>query len=183
MKIRILPIGKIETEITPLQEDLTHIFPKTTCTIIPETLPTPEDTYNPERRQYNSNRILNKIRNYPSQEETAHKILGMVDIDIYVPNLNFVFGQAECPGKAALISLYRLNPEFYGQPSNPQLFRERITKEAVHELGHTLGLRHCTNPSCVMHFSNSIPQTDRKQSLFCTPCHTKTRKIINHLEE
>ncbi|HVP27089.1 MAG TPA: matrixin family metalloprotease, partial [Candidatus Bathyarchaeia archaeon] len=86
---------------------------------------------------------------------------------------NYVFGEAESPGKAALISLYRLKPEFYGKKPNTELFIERSTKEAVHEIGHTLGLNHCSNPFCVMYFSNSIFETDRKQSLFCNKCYLK----------
>lgn len=182
MKIGILRIGKVDSNvISRIQENLNMTFPKSTCTLIPKTLPPPEEDFNNTRQQYNSNNILRKIRNYAEKEKTIDKILGIADIDIFVPNLNFVFGEAECPGKAALISLWRLRPEFYKQPSNTGLFTARTTKEAVHELGHTLGLRHCSNPFCVMYFSNSIFETDRKQSLFCTKCHSKAEKTIDSL--
>jgi archaemetzincin len=92
-----------------------------------------------------------------------------------------VFGEAECPGKAALISLWRLRPEYYGSSPKIELFVERGTKEALHELGHTLGLRHCSNPFCVMYFSNSIFETDRKQSLFCNKCFLKVEKALENL--
>ncbi len=182
MKLGILRIGKIDSHVTSrIQENLTIIFPKSTCTLIPETLSVPEETFNKTRQQYSSNSILSRIRNYAKKDITIDKILGIVDIDIFVPNLNFVFGEAEYPGKAALISLWRLKPEFYEQPSNNELLIERSTKEAVHELGHTLGLKHCSNPFCVMYFSNSIFETDRKQSLFCSKCHFKVEKTVNSL--
>lgn len=182
MKLGILRIGKIDSHVTSrIQENLTIIFPKSTCTLIPETLSVPEETFNKTRQQYSSNSILSRIRNYAKKDITIDKILGIADIDIFVPNLNFVFGEAEYPGKAALISLWRLKPEFYEQPSNNELLIERSTKEAVHELGHTLGLKHCSNPFCVMYFSNSIFETDRKQSLFCSKCHFKVEKTVNSL--
>lgn len=182
MKLGILRIGKIDFHvISRIQENLIIIFPKSTCTLIPETLSVPEETFNKTRQQYSSNSILSRIRNYAKKDITIDKILGIVDIDIFVPNLNFVFGEAEYPGKAALISLWRLKPEFYEQPSNNELLIERSTKEAVHELGHTLGLKHCSNPFCVMYFSNSIFETDRKQSLFCSKCHFKVEKTVNSL--
>jgi archaemetzincin len=181
MKIGILRIGKIDSHvISRIQENLNTTFPNTTSTLIPETLPILEEAFNNTRQQYNSNNILKKVRSY-AEEENMDKILGIADIDIFVPNLNFVFGEAECPGKAALISLWRLRPEFYGQPSNTELFTDRSTKEAVHELGHTLGLRHCSNPFCVMYFSNSIFETDRKQSLFCSKCYFKVEKTVDSL--
>jgi hypothetical protein len=86
------------------------------------------------------------------------------------PGLNFVFGLADPSSRCAIISLARLYPEFYGQPRNPGLFKARAVKEAVHELGHLLGLGHCPDPACVMAFSNSLGDTDRKGPGFCAPC-------------
>jgi archaemetzincin len=90
-----------------------------------------------------------------------------------------VFGEAECPGKTAVISVHRLKPEFYERKPDEDLLLERTTKEAVHELGHTFGLQHCPNPFCVMYFSNSIFETDRKQSLFCNKCTTNLSNITS----
>ncbi|MFQ6038426.1 MAG: hypothetical protein ACE5LV_07400 [Candidatus Aminicenantales bacterium] len=98
---------------------------------------------------------------------------------MYVPQLNFVFGEAELEGHFDVISLIRLRQSFYGLPENRGLFLERAVKEAVHELGHTFGLRHCPDPRCVMHFSNSLLDTDRKEASFCTRC----RKLLKERKE
>jgi archaemetzincin len=99
------------------------------------------------------------------------KILGIVDRDLYVPELNFVFGLAHTKG--AVISLTRLRQGFYDLPENESRFHQRVLIEAVHELGHTYGLGHCNNPHCVMFFSNSLTDTDRKGSKFCNNCKGK----------
>ena len=177
MEIGILRIGKVDSHaLNRIKENLNMAFPKSKCTLIPETLPLQEETFNKTRQQYSSTNILNRVSNYAKKEKVLDKVLGVMDVDIFVPNLNFVFGEAECPGRAALISLCRLRPKFYGAAPNMELFVQRSTKEAVHELGHTLGLRHCLNPFCVMYFSNSISETDRKQSLFCNRCRLKVEK-------
>jgi archaemetzincin len=97
-------------------------------------------------------------------------ILGVTGVDLTVSGLNFVFGLADPASRAAIISLARLYPEFYGQPRDPRRFKERALKEAVHELGHLWGLGHCPDPACVMSFSNSLADTDRKGPGFCPAC-------------
>jgi len=101
---------------------------------------------------------------------TFEKILGIVDHDLYVPELNFVFGEAS--PRVADISLTRLRQDFYNLSQDQSLFYKRALTEAVHELGHTYGLGHCEDPRCVMFFSNSLIDTDRKGSEFCPKCKT-----------
>ncbi len=107
------------------------------------------------------------------------KNIVVTDLDLFSYPLNFVFGQAHLAGRASVISTYRLNPDFYecdgGQPSisdemYEHMYRERVAKEAVHEVGHMLGLRHCTNNRCVMSFSPTIAEVDIKDKYLCPHC-------------
>jgi archaemetzincin len=175
MRIGILLVGKTDSEIlNRIAENLRIFFIEAEIAIKSEVLPIPEEAFSKTRQQYRSDIILNAVRGI-AEKSGLVRVLGVADVDLFVPRLNFVFGQAECPGKAALISLFRLRPEFYGRPSNAQVTIDRAMKEAVHEIGHTLGLKHCANPFCVMYFSNSIFETDRKQSLFCNKCYLKAQ--------
>ena len=178
-RIGILPIGQVDSEIlSRVQESLSTIFTEAKVTMTAETLSIPSETFSRTRKQYRSDVMLAAIRIYGEKQKDFERVLGVADVDIFIPRLNFIFGQAECPGKAAIISLFRLRPEFYGKPPNSQVVIDRGTKEAVHEIGHTLGLMHCENPYCAMYFSNSIFETDRKQSLFCNKCYLKTQSTV-----
>jgi archaemetzincin len=97
-------------------------------------------------------------------------ILGVTNVDLTVPGLNFIFGLADPASRGAIISLARLYPEYYGQPRDPGLFKARALKEAIHELGHLWGLGHCPDPACIMFFSNTLADTDRKGPGFCSRC-------------
>ena len=172
MRIGVSSVGYVdEAVLLRIRDSLARVFPDATFSVNEEKLPLREETFDKKRRQYQSHIILSEVQSCAVKKTRLERVLGVVDADIFVPKLNFVFGEAACPGKAALISLWRLKPEFYGEPPNMELFLERALKEAVHEIGHTLGLRHCPRTSCVMHFSNSISDTDIKQNLFCDKCH------------
>ena len=184
MRIGILRIGETNAGIiSGIKENLTKVFVYATCFLIEETVPLRNDAFDETRGQYKSHAILNEVHSFVARKEGLNRVLGVVDADIFGPKLSFVFGEATCPGKAALISLWRLKPEFYGDAPNELLFLERTLKEAVHELGHTLGLEHCPQSLCVMHFSNSILDTDAKQELFCKDCHLQATISIERLRQ
>ncbi len=125
--------------------------------------------YNPQRKQYFSSKLLASLR----KSERKERVVGITDVDLYVPRLNFVFGEADTVSGTAIVSLYRLRQEYYGLAPDEALFLERATKEIVHELGHTFGLGHCSNNKCVMHFSNGLADTDVKEAYFCDRCRPK----------
>jgi archaemetzincin len=179
MKIGILQIGQFSSDVlVELKERLVKIFPDSVAYVIGEVLRIPEAAYDKKRGQYSSSRILDEVRVYAAKHSEFHRVLGVADVDIYTAGLNYVFGEAFTPGPAALISLHRLKPKFYGEDADKAVFSQRALKEAVHELGHTLGLGHCPRSLCVMHFSNSIFDTDKKQSLFCDQCYLEASIAI-----
>lgn len=170
MRLAVLRVGPVDVNIAKtIQKSLRKAFPEVTCSVLEQEMSIPQGAYSSRRRQYNSSKILMRLRNYV-QDLDADRILGVTDVDLYAAGLNFVFGEAECPGIVAIISLSRLRQEFYGHASDRRLFAERCVKEAVHEVGHTVGLSHCRDSSCVMFFSNSILDTDRKGESFCDRC-------------
>lgn len=169
MGILLVAVGKLDRRvIEELKKSLIKVINKEVS--LGRELPEPDYAYNKKRNQYLSTAILKTLieqREFNSFE----KILGIVDHDLYVPKLNFVFGEAT--HKAAVISITRLRQEFYHLPRDPTLFQKRVLTEAVHELGHTYGLGHCKDPQCVMFFSNSLRDTDRKGFNFCERCKGK----------
>ena len=124
--------------------------------------------FNRERQQYDSKCLLVEI--VERIPDDGSKIVGITGVDLYVPILTFVFGQAQLGGRAAIVSIHRLRQEYYHLPRNDDLLKERVQKEVLHELGHTFGLTHCPDTMCVMHFSNSVREIDHKVLGYCSAC-------------
>lgn len=136
-------------------------------------LATPNEAYDSRRNQYHSTRILVLLEKH-AESLRVERLLGLAAFDLYVPGMNFVFGEARCPGRVAVISTKRLMPT---NPNEFGLFEKRVVKEAVHEIGHSLGLKHCSDELCVMHFSESLADTDRKGAEFCRDCQSHLEKL------
>ena len=170
--IEIIPVGDTDRAILEaLRQALKGVFSQRTC--IGDITTLPGESWDQHRGQYLASMLLARLLSPPG---IGDRVLGMADVDIFAPGLNFVFGEADINGRKALISLQRLRQEFYGLPKNENIFRQRVLKEAVHELGHTYGLKHCPNPTCVMHFSNSLPDTDLKGWNFCPACRARLKQ-------
>ncbi len=169
MSILLVPVGGVDQKIMEfLKHDLNTVFHRQM--MMGKGMSEPDYAFNKKRNQYLSTAILRTLIE-EKEYMVYEKVLGIVDHDLYVPELNFVFGEAG--QKASVISLTRLRQEFYDLPQDQSLFHRRALTEAVHELGHTYGLGHCRSSQCVMFFSNSLMDTDRKGSDFCLECKSK----------
>ncbi len=143
-------------------------------------LPIPETAYDPKRKQYQSVEIMKMLAQASPRD--AHRILGVTDVDLAIPMLSFLFGQAQLDGRVAVVSLWRLRQEFYGLPSDQKTLRDRTMKEVLHELGHTFGLVHCTDSSCVMSLATHIGLVDSKSDRYCERCGMQLVERFSSLE-
>ena len=168
--IVLIPIGTMKYDVAGfLSLSLPEII-HAQCHVLEEVIDL-APYYSRDRKQYHSTEILRRL--LPFTESNMHHVLGIMDKDIYIPILTFVFGEAQLEGRCALMSGHRLHQEFYGLPDDETLYLNRCEKEAVHELGHTLGLKHCQNFECVMRYANSVEDIDMKRNVFCPKCSQK----------
>jgi archaemetzincin len=157
LKVHLTEVFNLEIKISQLKLDLDFAL-------------------NEKREQYLADLILEKLRDL--KNENSERWLAICDVDLFAEGLNFVFGEADVREGISIISLSRLRQGFYGLPEDENLFLERVKKEATHELGHLFHLTHCSNPKCVMYFSNSLADTDRKSSYFCQKCKDRLKRLL-----
>ena len=165
--LQLLPIGNVEGRLLmELAPALAETFRMPT-EILSVRLD-PDFAFHRERQQYHSSELLHAMQRYV--EPDSWRVLGITPVDLYIPILTFVFGEAQMGGPCGVVSAHRLRQEFYGLPPDPDVLRNRLVKEAVHELGHTLDLTHCTDYQCAMAPSHAVEWIDLKESALCRAC-------------
>ncbi|MEM2866200.1 MAG: archaemetzincin family Zn-dependent metalloprotease [Candidatus Hadarchaeales archaeon] len=170
----MVPVGRLPYWVLPkLGAVLPESFGGKLKPVALPPLEVPQQAYRKSRGQYEASSFLREVL-----KQCEGRVLALTGVDLYAPGLNFVFGLAECPGRGALVSVCRLDPRFYRERGGGNLLQERLVKEAVHELGHTLGLGHCARRSCVMSFSNSILEVDAKGRAFCRECSGRLERVL-----
>jgi archaemetzincin len=168
--LQLLPIGDFDGRVLmQLAPAMANVFRVPTEVL--QVRLDPEFAYHPERQQYHSSEILQAMRRYVGPD--SWRVLGVTGVDLYIPILTFVFGEAQMGGPCGLVSAHRLQQEFYGLPSDRNLVQERLLKESVHELGHTLDLTHCDDYQCAMAPSHAVEWIDLKDSTLCGACQAR----------
>jgi archaemetzincin len=176
-RIQLLPVGEADLGLLgPLSFVLSAEF-DARCEFLGGKLD-PAPSLHPERRQYLSTDILSRMQSY--RGPNSSRMLGVTSLDLYIPILTFVFGEAQVDGVCAVVSVHRLRQEFYGLPRDNELLEARLVKEAVHELGHTLGLTHCDDYQCAMAASHTVELIDFKGASLCAECRAQSRPALAH---
>ena len=199
----LLPIGNFDErllrEVAPALADAFRV----PCRIVGARLD-PQFAFHRERQQYHSSEILQAMQEFagvgrtflsdrgdssPSGLANTHagrnaratqtwRVLGVTGVDLYIPILTFVFGEAQMGGPCAVVSFHRLMQEFYGLPADPAVLIDRLIKEAVHEVGHTLDLTHCDDYSCAMAPSHAVEWIDLKGQMLCGSCQGQVVEAV-----
>jgi len=177
--IILSPVGKIEREILDL---IGSAIPETFgfCARTMALLDGVDFAFDPTRLQYCSTPILKKLA--MAAPPQALKVIAVTEVDLFIPILTYVYGEAQLGGKVCILSIHRLR-EAPCTPKNQNVYSERVVKEALHELGHTFNLRHCRDPVCLMHYCRSIEDVDRKTDQLCRYCKVLLQDELNRLEE
>lgn len=165
--VHLLAVGKVDAG---LLHDLRASIPRclnVRCEIFPGEFD-PAPSYHPERQQHHSSEIVQRMQ--PLVRAQDWRLLGVTEVDLYIPILKYVFGEAQMGGPCAVVSYHRLRQEFYGLERDDGLLGERLLKECVHELGHTLDLRHCQDYQCAMASSHAVEWIDLRGSNLCPSC-------------
>jgi len=176
--IILSPVGKVQREILdPILRAIPQAFGFCARTIA--LLDGVDFAFDRTRVQYHSTPILKKLA--MAAPPQALKVIAVTEVDLFIPILTYVYGEAQLGGKACILSTHRLR-DALSPPKNQNIYLERVVKEAIHELGHTFNLRHCQDPVCIMHYCHSIKDVDRKNDQFCRYCKVLLQDELNRLE-
>jgi archaemetzincin len=174
-KLQLLPVASVDARLLEwLQLELYEKF-RVPTEVLGSVLD-PAFARHPERQQYHSSEILASMQQYVSGN--TWRLVGITELDLYIPILTFVFGEAQLSGAAAVVSYHRLRQEFYGLPPDADILANRLLIETVHELGHTLSLTHCHDYRCAMAAAHAVEWIDIKDSGFCEDCLSRVLQAV-----
>ena len=169
-ELLLVPIGSLPAQALEwIENAAAEWFPLPTRRL--PTIAIPDRAYDARRGQYKSVEFMKMLAQCAPRD--AFRVLGITDVDLSIPMLSFLFGQAQFEGPIAVVSMCRLHQEFYGLPAQEALLRERTVKEVLHELGHTFGLVHCSDSTCAMSLATHIELVDSKTERYCARCGTQ----------
>lgn len=168
--VMLVPIGKVDpAPIERLRPALEEIYRRPTA--IHKALPVPKYAFNPTRGQFHSAAILKRVEAlYDNKWDCA---IGFTDVDLFVPEVPFIFGEADRSTRSAIISLTRLMPESGPTDNRNELAHKRLVSEAIHQLGLIRGLAHCPNNRCVMFYAATAQDIDKRGSSMCANCRKR----------
>lgn len=174
--IYIAPVGEVDEAILKriipcLEERFLFTFSVLPC------LSVPDRAFNSAKKKYLASLICDSIKS--SLPDDARYTLGITSVDTFEDSSNFIYNVSSAEDSVGLVSIHRLAHSGVKDSLEHDLVFQRILKETTHELGHLLGFRHCFNNSCVMYFSYSINDTDKKEAFFCQECEKKLNMIQN----
>lgn len=173
--LQLLPVGTIDGRLLEeLGPALARRF-RMPCELLPDALD-PEFAFHAERQQYHSSEILARMQSMVGPE--TWRLIALTERDLYIPILTYVFGEAQIGGPCAVVSSHRLTQEFYGLQPDRDLLRERLLKESVHEIGHTLQLAHCDDYRCAMASSHAVEWIDLKDDRLCPHCMGRALTLV-----
>jgi archaemetzincin len=174
-KLQLLPVGNVDAQLLEwLQQALYEKF-RMPAEILSPALD-PSFALHAERQQYHSSEILAAMQRHIGS--STWRLLGVTELDLYIPILTFVFGEAQLGGNSSVVSYHRLRQEFYGLPADVDVLANRLLTESVHELGHTLRLTHCRDYHCAMAPSHAVEWIDIKDSGFCEDCLSRVLQPV-----
>ncbi len=176
--VQLVPVGTAPRNIIrDFTEPIRQVF---TCDAkISEALGDPKYAYNKDRRQYHSTAILRRLTAMRVSEHAY--VLGIADVDLFVPERPFVFGEADRESGTAIVSLARLREPTNG-PVDSDVLRRRGVVEALHEVGHLAGLSHCDESRCLMFFAATVGDADRKNLNLCNDCRNELARMGHNAE-